>query len=204
MTVAALLFVTLTGLGLLLTRTLTPSPVSRFDERVIEWFASHRTPAFNTLTEIGADFAMTLLVFGLTVVVAVVLRVWLGRWRESLALVICVLGEWILFRLVNAAVDRQRPGPRLDPGALTASYPSGHAGMAVAFYGGLALIALRSISPRRLAVAIASFCLAVVLMVAVTRWYRGMHFPTDVLGSWLLGGVWVVAVVTVLLPRRLM
>jgi len=90
----------------------------------------------------------------------------------------------------------------LDGGALTASFPSGHAGIAVAFYGGLGLIVLRSAPQRRLAIANASFCLAVVVMVALTRVYRGMHFPTDVLGSWLLGGIWVVTVVNVLLPRR--
>jgi membrane-associated phospholipid phosphatase len=202
LSMAALLFVSVTVVGLLLSRELTPSPVSRLDERVIEWFADQRTPTLNTLTNIGQDFAMTLYVFALTVVVAVVLRLWLGRWRESLALVVCVLGEWILFRLVNAAVDRQRPGPMLDGGALTASFPSGHAGMAVAFYGGLALILLRSVMPRKLAISIASFCLAVILMVAITRWYRGMHFPTDVLGSWLLAGTWVLVVVTVLLPRH--
>ena len=169
---------------------------------MIEWFASQRTPTLDNLTQIGADFAMTLYVFVLTLVTALILRVWLGRWRESFALVLCVLGEWLLFRFVNAAVDRQRPEPRLDAGALTASFPSGHAGIAVAFYGGLALIVLRSAPQRRLAIAIASFCFAVVAMVALTRVYRGMHFPTDVLASWLLGGIWITAVVTVLLPSH--
>jgi len=198
----AVLAAALTGVGLLLTRVLTPSAVSRLDERAIEWFVAQRTPTLNDATAIGADFAMTLIVFALTIVVALVLRLWLGRWRESLALIVCVLGEWLLFRIVNGAVGRERPDPTLDVGALTASFPSGHAGIAVAFYGGLALIVLRSAPQRRLAIAIASFCLAAVLMVALTRVYRGMHFPTDVLGSWLLGGIWVVTVVNVLLPRR--
>ena len=110
----------------------------RARDRVVR--GTSERPALNTLTSIGSDLAMTLLVFALTAVVAVVLRLWLGRWRESLALVICVLGEWVLFRLVNGAVDRQRPGP--DAGRRRPrprSFPSGHAGIAVAFYGGLAL-----------------------------------------------------------------
>ena len=198
---AAILFASLTALGLLLTRVLTPSPVSRLDEQVIDWFAAQRTPTLDALSALGSDLAMTLLVFAMTAVVAVVLRVWLGRWREALVLVVCVLGEWVLFRLVNGAVTRERPGPMLET-AGTASFPSGHAGIAVAFYGGLALIILRTVTRRGVAVALASLCLAVPLLVALTRLYRGMHFPTDLLGSWLLAGIWITVVVATLLPRR--
>jgi undecaprenyl-diphosphatase len=199
---AALLFASLTAFGLLLTRVLTPSPVSRLDARVIEWFAAQRTPTLTDLSAIGSDLAMTLLVFVMTAVVALVLRVWLGRWREALVLVVCVLGEWVLFRLVNGAVARQRPGPMLESATQTASFPSGHAGIAVAFYGGLALIILRTVTQRGLAIALASLCFAVPVLVALTRVYRGMHFPTDVLASWLLAGIWITVVVATLLPRR--
>jgi membrane-associated phospholipid phosphatase len=199
---AALLFAGLTTLGLLLTRVLTPSPVSRLDVHVVEWFAAQRTPALNTLSAIGSDLAMTLLVFVMTAVIALVLRVWLGRWREALVLVLCVLGEWVLFRLVNGAVARQRPEPMLERATQTASFPSGHAGIAVAFYGGLALIILRTVTRRSLAIALASVCVAVLVLVAVTRVYRGMHFPTDVLASWLLAGIWITLVVATLLPSR--
>ena len=51
---AALLFASLTALGLLLTRVLTPSPVSRLDAEVIGWFATQRTP---TLTALSASAA---------------------------------------------------------------------------------------------------------------------------------------------------
>ena len=120
---AALLAGLVTAAGLLLTRVLTPSPVSRLDERVIEWFVAQRTPTLNDATAIGAEFAMTLIVFAVTLVVALVLRLWLGRWRESFALIVCVLGEWILFRITNAAVGRQRPDPMLDRGALDRELP---------------------------------------------------------------------------------
>lgn len=198
----ALLFASLTAFGLLLTRVLTPSPVSRLDAQVIDWFAAQRTPTLTGLSAIGSDLAMTLLVFVMTAVVAVVLRVRLGRWREALVLVVCVLGEWVLFRLVNGAVARQRPDPMLESATQTASFPSGHAGIAVAFYGGLALIILRTVTQRGLAIALASVCFAVPVLVALTRVYRGMHFPTDVLGSWLLAGIWITVVVATLLPRR--
>jgi membrane-associated phospholipid phosphatase len=199
---AAGIFASLTTFGLLLTRVLTPSPVSRLDVQVIDWFAAQRTPALTTLSAIGSDLAMTLLVFVMTAVVAVVLRIWLGRWREALVLVLCVLGEWVLFRLVNGAVGRQRPDTMLESATQTASFPSGHAGIAVAFYGGLALIILRTVTQRGLAIALASLCFAVPVFVALTRVYRGMHFPTDVLGSWLLAGIWITVVVWTLLPRR--
>ena len=99
---------------------------------------------------------------------------------------------------------RRASAPRSDAGIgrATASFPSGHAGIAVAFYGGLALIILRTVTQRGLAIALASLCFAVPVLVAVTRLYRGMHFPTDLLGSWLLAGIWITVVVATLLPRR--
>jgi undecaprenyl-diphosphatase len=38
-------------------------------------------------------------------------------------------------------------------------------------------------------------CAAVPLTIAVSRVYRGMHYPTDVLAGGLLGGIWLTVVI---------
>ena len=43
-------------------------------------------------------------------------------------------------------------------------------------------------------------CLPVV--VGLSRLYRGMHYPTDVLAGALVGGLWLLLVITTLLPRQ--
>ncbi len=62
--------------------------------------------------------------------------------------------------------------------------PSGHAQNAVVIWGGLA-------ARRRSRLAwIGAVCIA--LLIGLSRIYRGVHFPTDVLGGWLIGAVLLV------------
>ena len=106
------------------------------DKSVSEWFVSRRTPTMNTLTHYGTLLAETITVIVLTVVLVGAFRVWLGRWRESIALLVAILGELFVFLLVTNTVDRPRPPvPRLDTAPPTSSFPSGHTAAAVALYG---------------------------------------------------------------------
>jgi membrane-associated phospholipid phosphatase len=75
----------------------------------------------------------------------------------------------------------------LDVAPPTASYPSGHVGASTALYLTFALLALsiRTVWVRWLTVVV---CLAIPLLVAFGRLYRGMHHATDV-GAGLLNGI---------------
>ena len=131
--------------------------------------------------------------------------VWLGRWREPSALLLAISGELLIFAFVTATVHRTRPDViRLDPAPPTSSFPSGHTGAAVALYGCIAVIVLRELRPRQLARVLAAVLAIIPLAVAVSRIYRGMHFPTDVLGGAAAGGAWLILVVLLVLrpPRH--
>jgi undecaprenyl-diphosphatase len=112
------------------------------------------------------------------------------------------VGELLVFLVVTAVVNRPRPDvPLLDAAPPTSSFPSGHTAAAVAFYGCLAVIVLRQLRPRWLAVTIATLLCLVPLVVGISRLYRGMHHPTDVVFGALGGGLWLALVLSTLLPR---
>jgi len=48
--------------------------------------------------------------------------------------------------------------------------------------------------PRK--VALVTIAVLVAALVGVSRVYLGAHEPTDVLGGWALGGLWVAAIIT--------
>jgi undecaprenyl-diphosphatase len=180
----------------------TPSALTRWEDSVNKWFYASRTNALDTVSHIGSYLAETITCIVLFVVLAVVLRLWLGRWRESWTLFAALAGQLLIFLVVSALVNRPRPAvPQLDVAPPTSSFPSGHTAAAVAFYGCLAIIVLRQLRPRWFAIAFAALLCLIPVVVGISRLYRGMHHPTDVLFGALGGGLWLALVVSTLLPR---
>ncbi|OGD32317.1 hypothetical protein A3C91_01000 [Candidatus Azambacteria bacterium RIFCSPHIGHO2_02_FULL_52_12] len=75
------------------------------------------------------------------------------------------------------------------------SFPSGHAFISLVFYGLLMYFVIRHEYTLRAKVLT---CLAsglFIFLVGFSRLYLGVHWPSDVLGSWVMGGVWLAVVI---------
>jgi membrane-associated phospholipid phosphatase len=207
---AVVVYAFLAGVGLLLTRVFADNAIVRNDRAVSQWFFEHRTTTLTPLSHIGSSMSNTSTAIALTVVLVVGLRLWLRRWRESIAVFVSIAGELFIFVLVTATVHRPRPTvPHLDAAPPTSSFPSGHTGAAVALYVGLAVILLtlsRAEHGHRIGLGgarvLAVLLCLVPLVVAVSRLYRGMHFLTDVIAGGLAGGLWMAVTMRALLVDR--
>jgi membrane-associated phospholipid phosphatase len=190
---ALLLWGIFCGIGHLLGTDATP-----LDQSVSNSITSNRTATWDGITHWVSLCSETLTVVVITAVAFVVLRLTLRRWREAVLLVLAVAGQAAIFVCITAVVDRGRPDViRLDEAAPTSSFPSGHAGAAVALYGGLAVVAGLAAAPA--VVRLLSTMIAVLpLAVGLSRMYRGMHHLTDVLGGLALGGIWLCVVTLVI------
>jgi undecaprenyl-diphosphatase len=104
--------------------------------------------------------------------------------------------------VVKAAVDRPRPPVDLRITAVSgASFPSGHATQAAAVYGMVVLVLTAGRSVR-LRVAAWSAVVVIVGAVGLSRVYLGAHWPTDVLGGYALGAMWITVLASALLLSR--
>jgi membrane-associated phospholipid phosphatase len=116
---------------------------------------------------------------------------WLWALRERLLAVwiavTCAVGT-LIQQGVKAAVGRDRPRwPDPVDSADYAAFPSGHAMTAMVVCGLLLwLLRRHGTAGRRWALAVAVAAVAVA-GVGFTRMYLGVHWPSDVLGGWLLG-----------------
>ncbi len=197
----ALLFALMVGLGLLVTRVLAHTWPFTVEDTVNRELAGDRTPGWNDVSLVFSTLASTQMI---VVVTVLVLRLVLHRWREPLFLCAAVTAQALIFLFTTMVIDRNRPAvAHMDASPPTSSFPSGHTSAATALYVGLALLlALRARSTP----AKATWWTLLVLVpigVALTRMYRGMHHPSDVVASFLNGGTCVAIMARAVLDRTL-
>jgi undecaprenyl-diphosphatase len=138
---------------------------------------------------------------GAVVVIAVALlwrphRLW-AQWLMWSALV-----GFALQNIVKVLVGRERPSwseSAFQP--LTAAFPSGHAMSGITTWAVLGVILLVAPVGGRLPRVVGVLALAVGLLMGPSRLVLGVHWPTDILGGWLLGGAVVCGCAAAVLRR---
>jgi undecaprenyl-diphosphatase len=198
---AVLIWALLSAIGYTLTHWLAGSAFEKKDAWIDRWFASRRDATWNTVTQVGSHLAETMTIIALGVIAFVALRLVLGRWRESIFVAIALIGEVSIFVCTTLVIDRPRPAvTHLDAAPPTSSFPSGHTAAAVTLYGAIAIIVWSCSQRSWLRGLFGVLAVFMPVAVALSRMYRGMHYPTDVLGGALLGVLWL-SVTSVVLMR---
>lgn len=184
----AVLYGVLVGIGLLLTKVFEKSALVREEDEFNQALADGRTPTMNDITYVLSGLGNTGAIIGATVVVAIGLRLASKRWSMSAFLVLAVSAQALVFLLVTLTISRQRPDvKRLDDSPPTSSFPSGHTGAATALFLASALLVAWYVRRRWVRILGITLLVAVPLLVAYGRLYRGMHHPTDIVGAYLNG-----------------
>ncbi len=113
-----------------------------------------------------------------------------GLVREAFAVAASLAGAMLISDAVKLLVSRPRPPVEHLQAVSGSSFPSGHATQASAFWFSLVLVLpAAGASPRFTRVA-GALALTLVLVVALSRVYLGVHYPADVLAGVLLGTGW--------------
>lgn len=152
-----------------------------------QWFAARRQPDLDLVSGwiSRSGDAVTKLV-----VIALLVGLFMALWRrldEAVLLVAVMSVEVSAFVTTTALVGRARPDVvRLDGALPTSSYPSGHVAAATALY--LTIAAVTWLRARRpLAALVTLTAVTGVVLMALSRLYRGMHYPSDVTAGAALG-----------------
>jgi len=186
----ALLAALMIGLGFLLVDVVLPfHGIGGADESVNDWMAAHRSSGLNDASYVGSAIGDIPFIPGLVILTALVTAI-LRKWRAFAFIVGAILIEVGTYRVTSLIVHRQRPSvPRLDPDHLPVnqSFPSGHVAAAVVVYVGLALLLSGRVRARWAAIVLWTFAIALPLVVASSRMYRGMHHPIDATAGVLMG-----------------
>jgi membrane-associated phospholipid phosphatase len=176
-----------------------PGPV---DVQVWAWFVDHRSPQMTFVMK-AVSLVGDLPEMYLLAIIGAALLLW-GRHSAAAAVVLgAAVGSGLLVNGFKNLYDRPRPpvGERLSV-ENNPSLPSGHALGSMVVIGVLAavtVLVVRHVAVRVLAIVAGTVAVATI---GISRLYLGVHWATDVLTGWFLGGAWLALCVTFLCVVR--
>jgi membrane-associated phospholipid phosphatase len=175
---------------------LTGDPLTLVDLQVAQWFHAHATVpvtrAMLVVTHLHDPSSMLAAVLLLALGLA-----WRRNWYWLIAVGLSVPLGMGLNVLMKYAFQRARPSFD-DPLLLLTSYsfPSGHVAGATLFYGVLAALLVARVVDWRWRLLIVLTALFMVLLVALTRVYLGVHYLSDVLAAFAEAVAWLALCLT--------
>ncbi len=170
-----------------------------FDLSIERWVQAIQLPDFNLLMQFVSGLGFNPL--APILVGLILLFVWVVglRW-EAAMLFFAASGISLVGGLIKLLVARHRPAADLvhvfSP-LSDYSFPSGHVLLFTAFLGFL-LFLVYTLTPHSWVRTLGLFFFAaLIVLVGLSRVYLGQHWPSDVLGGYLLGSLWLVVTVYV-------
>ncbi len=122
-----------------------------------------------------------------------------GRWFDIALLIAAMIGAVLLSPLTKHLISRARPTAFFRTSATGYSFPSGHTLNATCLALALGFILWRFPWHRTLKIVWTLALVAYAACVGASRIVLGVHYPTDVLGGFLLGAAWTTLLMTVVL-----
>ena len=165
---------------------------TNFDRTARAWVRSLETAKLSAVMW-GASYygaPSRLLPLGLVAAVMFLVRGWR---RGALLVLVTLVGAIVLDVGLKALFARARPEAFFDyyRSPKSYSFPSGHALFAVCFFGGLAVLLSHRLRGRLAEILVWIIALVFILLIGISRVYLGVHYPTDVIGGFAVGTVWV-------------
>ena len=124
------------------------------------------------------------------------------RYPECIAL-LGIFSVTAIVPVLKEIIDRPRPSEPIATilGEFSgASFPSGHSTLAMALFGLIFYLAPRLIPDRRAVWGVRLASVIMILLAGMSRVYLGVHWPSDVMGGYVVGAV--VLALLVALHRR--
>jgi undecaprenyl-diphosphatase len=110
----------------------------------------------------------------------------------SIRVITIAISSLVLMLLLKQLFQRKRPLSPLLKAAKGLSFPSGHAIMAVTFYGLLIYILQHAIESSWLRSLVSILLIVLILLIGFSRIYLRVHYASDVLGGFIIGLLWLI------------
>ncbi len=190
----AKLIAMLLAFSILLTFAASKFAVLPFDLKSYHELQEEASPLFSTLMQMVSYLGETKPAATMVIIAAAIFALQ-RRWIEAIFIIATTSSTLIAFALKDI-VQRTRPFPisessaGLVQGINQYSYPSGHVLFFVVFFGFFAYLASIHFTERPKIIAII-ICALLIALIGPSRIFLGAHWASDVLGSYVLGTLWL-------------
>jgi len=116
----------------------------------------------------------------------------------SIRVITIAISSLVLMLLLKQLFQRKRPLSPLLKAAKGLSFPSGHAIMAVTFYGLLIYILQHSITIDWLKWLVIVLVTVLIILIGFSRIYLRVHYASDVAAGFIIGLLWLLISLAVL------
>jgi undecaprenyl-diphosphatase len=164
--------------------------IAAFDNRITDAIRSissnELTKWMKGFTAIGSGIYIICIIVIMTAVLAVI------GYRRELLFFIGVIGCSSLLNLALKTIfHRARPDIHRIIDASGFSFPSGHSMAAFTLYGIMIYFLWKHIHNIWIRTCVIFLGIMIVLMIGISRIYLGVHYPSDVIGGYLISAAWL-------------
>jgi undecaprenyl-diphosphatase len=189
------LFAAIAAFGVL-TFMVKTTPIFSWDIRITQALQSINSPVFAMLMSwiSWPGFSPQSFIIAALIILAIYL---FGLHWEAVAALVAAIFPTLVNVLVKSIIRRPRPTVDLVHvlNVLNSySFPSGHVMYYVGFFGFLWFLIYTLLRRSVLRTVLLIFFGALIALVGISRIYLGQHWPSDVLGAYLLGGLTLAAI----------
>ena len=161
-------------------------------------FFSLRNPVLNPVIIVITHLSDTVTIVALCVALLILPT----RKKYGLPVSLAALGGLAFYKPMKHIFLRVRPDAALHlvkQGGY--SFPSGHSVTSVIFYGLMIYLLNRHCKNEKLKKVLSAVCGFLALTIGPSRIYVGVHWPTDVLAGWCIGGM--VLLISICISERI-
>lgn len=182
----------LAGLAVAVTMTALAAVYARFpgDPLLARWIQDVRLPAVATLSDGLYHLGLSPL-FPIAGIAVAILFLCARNGLAASFVIVSLLGRGTV-ALLKELAERPRPTADLVQVSEQANgfaFPSGHVLGSVLLWGFLCYLAARTIPHRGLRLGVQAICLSILFLTGLQRIYAGAHWPSDVVGGYVWGGL---------------
>ena len=155
-----------------------------FDDKIYQFIISFQNDTLTNIMKVITSFANPLTIVSLCLASLLSL---LWKYKASIYLIIITIISTVFNFLTKNIVLRTRPDHLRLIEETGYSFPSGHAMGSITFYGFIIFLLSKSKINKYLKIFLSIIIGLTIFLIGISRIYVGVHYPSDIIGGFLLG-----------------